>query len=101
VDRPLTDAEIRELGYDLHPDGGWRLARPGARPRPRPGLCRACSKFDAAIDGVCWGCLYFSYGDPHGVNVDTAPPAANPRQRSLDDDLVARVRKAAREVLGG
>jgi len=44
---PLTPAEIARLGYELQPNGTWKLVNPDARPAPRPGLCRACQKFDA------------------------------------------------------
>lgn len=74
VGDPLADEEIRELGYELQPNGRWVLVRPqspSATPRPR--LCRACSKFDAMFDGICAGCAYFGLGDPHGVNTERRP----------------------------
>jgi hypothetical protein len=70
---PLTAAEIAELGYERQPNGTWKLVHPKARPKPRSGLCRGCQKFDAMFDGLCAGCVYFTIGDPHGVNIERQP----------------------------
>jgi hypothetical protein len=97
---PLTDDEIRALGYEVAADGSWRLVDPTAKPAPRPGLCRMCSKFDAARDGWCWGCIYFGPGDPHGVNVDRLPARPTDRTAQLPtsrDEAIERIRARARE----
>jgi hypothetical protein len=68
MDDPLSDDEIRALGYEPG-RRGWRLADPDAKPSRRLGLCRACQKFDGNPDweGLCAGCLWFGPGDPHGL----------------------------------
>jgi hypothetical protein len=94
--KPLTRAEVAEgLGYEIQRDGSWKLVRPDARPKPRPGLCRGCSKFDAMFDGLCAGCTYFGVGDPHGLRREQEPerpteqtqqlPETSPREPTPDE----------------
>lgn len=65
---PLSDDEIRALGYEPTPYG-WVLFDPDRRPPYRPSLCRGCRKFEAhpEWDGLCGGCMYWGPGDPHGL----------------------------------
>jgi hypothetical protein len=96
---PLSDDDVRALGYEIQPDGSWRLVRPDARPAPRAGLCRGCSKFDAAQDGLCWGCLYFGVGDPHGMNADRRTPGSESQEKLIDSDIHERIRDRMRARL--
>ena len=59
---------LRELGYRWN-GKSWVLVDPDLKPHPRPGLCRACRKFDGHPDwdGLCAGCVYWGPGDPHGI----------------------------------
>jgi len=108
--KALPPAEIIDLGYELQRDGSWKLVRPEARPKPRPGLCRGCQKFDAMFSGICAGCAYFGLGDPHGVNTERRPiepddvpdllreqkKAKTERERNDYAEIVEKIREAAR-----
>ena len=102
--KALTPAEIVELGYELQADGSWRLVRPEARLAPQPGLCRGCQKFDAMFDGVCAGCAYFGFGDPHGVNTERQPVRLDDVPNLLRDrepSPLERFRARLREIAQG
>jgi hypothetical protein len=86
-DRPLREGEIEALGYQTQPNGSWKLVRPDARPAPRKGLCRGCQKFEAMSDGICEGCAYFGFGDPHGINAKDKPVESG-AARALTEQLL-------------
>jgi hypothetical protein len=68
IGNPLTDKEIRALGYEPTL-WGWMPADLDRRPAPSPDLCRGCGKYLATMSGrLCPACVYFGKGDPHGLN---------------------------------
>jgi hypothetical protein len=94
-DDPLSDDELRDLGYDIAPDGSWQLVDPDRKPKPRPELCRMCGQFEAQPDwdGWCAGCAYNGPGDPHGLRPRSEPP------RGPDQERIPERREGLREAL--
>jgi hypothetical protein len=60
---------LQELGYRWN-GTRWVLVDPDSKPKSRPGLCKACRKFNGHPDwdGLCAGCMWFGPGDPHGLD---------------------------------
>jgi hypothetical protein len=69
----MSAVELEALGYRWT-GRAWVLVVPDARPPSRPGLCKACGKFDGHPDwdGLCAGCLWYGPGDPHGIERERA-----------------------------